>query len=106
MRFLLAVGDSLIGWRLLAHADIAHVALCSGSTTTNDEAFYRGKIATAAFFAKNIAAEPDRIAVHHRVPRRRDHARSRGRVLTDFRERYTQHFHIGAAADTQLHRRG
>lgn len=54
MRFLLAVGDSLIGWRLLAHADIAHVALCSGSTTTNDEAFYRGKIATAAFFAKNM----------------------------------------------------
>ncbi len=53
VRFLLAVGDLLIGWRLLAQADVAHAAL-SASPPVSDEDFYRGKIATAAFFAKNM----------------------------------------------------
>ena len=53
VRFLLAVGDLLIGWRLLAQADIAHSAL-RAAQTTGDEAFYQGKIATAAFFARNM----------------------------------------------------
>jgi alkylation response protein AidB-like acyl-CoA dehydrogenase len=53
VRFLLAVGDLLIGWRLLAQADVAHAAL-HGSLSESDVAFYRGKIATAAFFAKNM----------------------------------------------------
>ena len=53
VRFLLAVGDLLIGWRLLAQAQIAHTAL-EGSPSESDEAFYRGKIATAEFFAKNM----------------------------------------------------
>ena len=53
VRFLLAVGDLLIGWRLLVQADIAHSALAT-APTKNDQAFYRGKIATAAFFAKNM----------------------------------------------------
>jgi alkylation response protein AidB-like acyl-CoA dehydrogenase len=53
VRFLLAVGDLLIGWRLLAQADVAHAAL-HGSPSESDVAFYRGKIATAAFFAKNM----------------------------------------------------
>jgi alkylation response protein AidB-like acyl-CoA dehydrogenase len=52
VRFLLAVGDLLIGWRLLAQADIAHTALATAPT--NDDAFYHGKIATARFFAKNV----------------------------------------------------
>ena len=52
MRFLLAVGDLLIGWRLLAQADVAQAALAAGPD--KDEAFYRGKIATARFFAKNM----------------------------------------------------
>jgi alkylation response protein AidB-like acyl-CoA dehydrogenase len=52
VRFLLAVGDLLIGWRLLAQADVAQAALASAST--NDAAFYQGKIATAQFFAKNM----------------------------------------------------
>ena len=52
VRFLLAVGDLLIGWRLLAHADVAQAALAAASA--NDEAFYQGKIATAQFFAKNM----------------------------------------------------
>jgi alkylation response protein AidB-like acyl-CoA dehydrogenase len=52
VRFLLAVGDLLIGWRLLAQADVAQAALAAASA--NNEAFYRGKIATAQFFAKNM----------------------------------------------------
>jgi hypothetical protein len=52
VRFLLAVGDLLIGWRLLAQAGVAHAALATAPT--NDEAFYQGKIATARFFTKNV----------------------------------------------------
>jgi alkylation response protein AidB-like acyl-CoA dehydrogenase len=52
VRFLLAVGDLLIGWRLLAQADVARAALADASPA--DEAFYQGKIATAQFFAKNM----------------------------------------------------
>jgi alkylation response protein AidB-like acyl-CoA dehydrogenase len=52
VRFLLAVGDLLIGWRLLVQADIAQSALATAPT--NDEAFYQGKIATARFFAQNM----------------------------------------------------
>src|SRR5581483_9193677 len=52
VRFLLGVGDLLIGWRLLVQAGVAHAALATAAA--NDEAFYRGKIATAQFFAKNM----------------------------------------------------
>jgi alkylation response protein AidB-like acyl-CoA dehydrogenase len=52
VRFLLAVGDLLIGWRLLEQAGVAHAALASAPT--DSEAFYQGKIATAQFFAKNM----------------------------------------------------
>jgi Acetyl-CoA dehydrogenase C-terminal like/Acyl-CoA dehydrogenase, C-terminal domain len=53
VRYLLAVGDLLIGWRLLVQAEIACTAL-ENSPSNSDEAFYQGKIATAAFFAKNM----------------------------------------------------
>src|SRR6185312_7252391 len=53
VRYLLAVGDLLIGWRLLVQAEIARAALESGPAAS-DEAFYQGKIATAGFFAKNM----------------------------------------------------
>jgi alkylation response protein AidB-like acyl-CoA dehydrogenase len=53
VRYLLAVGDLLIGWRLLAQAEIARAAL-AGGPAKDDEAFYQGKIATAAFFARNM----------------------------------------------------
>jgi alkylation response protein AidB-like acyl-CoA dehydrogenase len=52
VRFLLAVGDLLIGWRLLVQADIAQAALATAPA--KDEAFYQGKIATARFFARNM----------------------------------------------------
>jgi alkylation response protein AidB-like acyl-CoA dehydrogenase len=48
--FLHAVGDLLIGWRLLVQADIAGAALDDGP----DDPFYRGKLAAASFFAKTI----------------------------------------------------
>ena len=54
VRFLLAVGDLLIGWRLLVQAGVATAALTRNSMATDDENFYRGKIATAAFFAANM----------------------------------------------------
>ncbi len=57
VRYLLAVGDLLIGWRLLVHAAIAHVALAGNPSSKADEAFYQGKVATSAFFAKNMLPE-------------------------------------------------
>jgi alkylation response protein AidB-like acyl-CoA dehydrogenase len=49
VRYLLAVGDLLIGWRLLVQANVAQAALAG-----SDDDFYRGKIATAKFFAANV----------------------------------------------------
>jgi hypothetical protein len=56
VRYLLAVGDLLIGWRLLVHAGVAHAALADAPTrgSASDKSFYQGKIATATFFAKNM----------------------------------------------------
>jgi len=48
--FLHAVGDTLIGWRLLVQAEIASTAIDAGA----DDSFYRGKLAAASFFAKTI----------------------------------------------------
>ncbi|MGE2736173.1 acyl-CoA dehydrogenase [Mycolicibacterium vaccae] len=50
---LLAVGDALLGWLLLRHAEVALAAL-DGEVGKQDEAFYTGKVATARFFAKNV----------------------------------------------------
>jgi hypothetical protein len=52
-RFLLAVGDVLIGWMLLQHAELALGALDT-DTTEKDRAYYAGKIATARFFAESV----------------------------------------------------
>ncbi len=56
VRYLLAVGDLLIGWQLLRHAEIALRALGS-ETDTKDQAFYEGKVAVAQFFAGNVLPE-------------------------------------------------
>jgi alkylation response protein AidB-like acyl-CoA dehydrogenase len=53
VRFLLAVGDLLIGWLLLRHAEIALGAL-DRDPTAADRAFYNGKVAAANFFVKNV----------------------------------------------------
>jgi alkylation response protein AidB-like acyl-CoA dehydrogenase len=57
VRYLLAVGDLLIGWRLLVQSGIAHAALANlaaSNDARNDTAFYQGKVAIATFFAKNM----------------------------------------------------
>ncbi|WP_196772951.1 acyl-CoA dehydrogenase C-terminal domain-containing protein, partial [Mycobacterium asiaticum] len=51
--YLLAVGDLLIGWRLLDQANVAQAAL-AGEPSDSDRAFYQGKVAVSAFFAKNM----------------------------------------------------
>jgi alkylation response protein AidB-like acyl-CoA dehydrogenase len=51
--FLLSVGDLLIGWLLLEHAELALDAL-DGDPSDGDREFYRGKVAAADFFAKNV----------------------------------------------------
>ena len=56
VRYLLAVGDLLIGWQLLSHAEIALHALDSGADG-KDKGFYEGKIAAAQFFAGNVLPE-------------------------------------------------
>jgi hypothetical protein len=53
VRFLLAVGDLLIGWLLLHQAEIALNALDTEVSDRN-RSFYTGKVAVANFFAKNV----------------------------------------------------
>jgi hypothetical protein len=56
VRFLLSVGDLLIGWQLLRHAEVAIKALDTGATGA-DVAFYTGKVSVAQFFARNVLPE-------------------------------------------------
>ncbi|WP_433504976.1 acyl-CoA dehydrogenase [Pseudonocardia halophobica] len=51
VRFLMAVGDLLVGWLLLRQADVAQNAL-AGDVSAKDKAFYEGKIGVARFFAR------------------------------------------------------
>jgi Acetyl-CoA dehydrogenase C-terminal like/Acyl-CoA dehydrogenase, C-terminal domain len=51
--FLLAVGDLLIGWLLLLHAEIALNAL-DADPSDRDREYYTGKVAAAKFFTKNV----------------------------------------------------
>ncbi|NKY52593.1 acyl-CoA dehydrogenase [Nocardia vermiculata] len=52
VRFLHAVGDLVIAWRLLVQAQIAQAAL-AGTPSESDRLFYTGKISAASWFAKN-----------------------------------------------------
>ena len=56
VRFLMAVGDLIIGWQLLRQSEIALTALDNGASD-KDKAFYEGKVAIASFFAKNVLPE-------------------------------------------------
>ncbi|EHB55430.1 acyl-CoA dehydrogenase domain-containing protein [Mycolicibacterium rhodesiae JS60] len=53
VRFLMSVGDLVIGWLLQRQAAVAIAALDGGATGA-DRAFYEGKIAVASFFAKSV----------------------------------------------------
>ncbi len=53
VRFLMSVGDLVIGWLLQRQATVALEALDAGASGS-DRAFYEGKIAVASFFAKSF----------------------------------------------------
>jgi alkylation response protein AidB-like acyl-CoA dehydrogenase len=53
VRFLMSVGDLLIGWLLQRQAAVAIEALDAGASGA-DRDFYEGKVAVASFFAKNF----------------------------------------------------
>ncbi|HET9897444.1 MAG TPA: acyl-CoA dehydrogenase [Streptosporangiaceae bacterium] len=63
-RLLLALGDLIIGWLLVRQAEVAMLALDSGTAhggtahggtgQHDDTAFYTGKVAAARFFAANV----------------------------------------------------
>ncbi|ULE34539.1 acyl-CoA dehydrogenase [Mycobacterium sp. IDR2000157661] len=63
VRFLMSVGDLVIGWLLQQQAAVAIEALDAGAGSPatsgpgaagDDRAFYEGKVAVASFFAKNF----------------------------------------------------
>ncbi|WP_157254318.1 acyl-CoA dehydrogenase [Nonomuraea typhae] len=58
-RFLLALGDLIIGWLLLRQAEIALAKLADG-----EDPFYQGKVAAASFFAGTVLP---RLAAERRV---------------------------------------
>ncbi|MCX2931911.1 acyl-CoA dehydrogenase [Mycobacterium sp. CVI_P3] len=53
VRFLMSVGDLVIGWLLARQAAVA-VAALDAEASGSDRAFYEGKIAVASFFAKSF----------------------------------------------------
>ncbi len=53
VRFLMSVGDLVMGWLLLRQSAVAMAALDAGASGA-DRSFYEGKIAGASFFAKNF----------------------------------------------------
>jgi len=53
VRFLMSVGDLVLGWLLARQAAVAIEKLDVGANGA-DKSFYEGKIATASFFAKNF----------------------------------------------------
>ncbi|KZS66000.1 acyl-CoA dehydrogenase [Mycobacterium ostraviense] len=53
VRFLMSVGDLIIGWLLQRQAAVAVAALDAGATG-DERAYYEGKVAVASFFAKNF----------------------------------------------------
>ncbi|GAA2620662.1 acyl-CoA dehydrogenase [Actinomadura fulvescens] len=53
-RFLLALGDVVVGWLLLRQAEIALGKLSGGDISDADKNFYTGKVAAAQFFAQTV----------------------------------------------------
>jgi len=49
---LFALAELVIGWRLAVSAQVALARI--GAAQGDDKAFYRGKLAAARFYAKNI----------------------------------------------------
>ena len=53
-RLLMALGDLVIGWLLLTHAEVALRRLDEVGTGSADHDFYAGKVAAARFFAATV----------------------------------------------------
>jgi alkylation response protein AidB-like acyl-CoA dehydrogenase len=53
-RLLMALGDLVIGWLLLTHAEIAQRELDQIAADAKDRDFYAGKLAAARFFAATV----------------------------------------------------
>jgi hypothetical protein len=60
-RFLLALGDLVVGWLLVRQAEVALRALDNAGEHADsvqggrdDEAFYQGKVVTARFYAESV----------------------------------------------------
>ncbi|MGW5556932.1 acyl-CoA dehydrogenase [Micromonospora sp. NPDC003944] len=56
VRFMMSIGDLVIGWLLLRQADVAIGALDAGASGP-DADFYRGKVAVATYFAATVLPE-------------------------------------------------
>src|SRR6202522_1723873 len=52
VRLLMALGDLIIAWQLLTHAEVAQAAL--GDASPQDKAFYTEKVTSARFFAATV----------------------------------------------------
>jgi len=55
-RFLMSLGDLVIGWLLVRQAEVAIAALDAGASG-RDKAFYEGKVASARFFCSQVLPE-------------------------------------------------
>jgi hypothetical protein len=53
-RLLLALGDLVVGWLLLTHAEIAQARLDELPGDARDRDFYAGKLAAGRFFAATV----------------------------------------------------
>jgi hypothetical protein len=56
-RFLMSLGDLVVGWLLLRQAEVALRRLSEGGLAAGDQAFYEGKVAAARFFAHTVLPE-------------------------------------------------
>ncbi|QSB14735.1 acyl-CoA dehydrogenase [Natronosporangium hydrolyticum] len=63
-RFLLAMGDLLVGWLLQRQAEVALAALAGAEVSERDRTFYEGKLSAARFFAREVLP---RLAADKRV---------------------------------------
>jgi hypothetical protein len=55
-RFLMSLGDLVVGWLLVRQAEVA-LAKLAGSASAADTAFYEGKVAAARFFTTTVLPE-------------------------------------------------
>src|SRR6266705_3234270 len=63
-RLLMALGDLVIGWLLLTHAEVAQARLDELAGDARDRDFYAGKLAAGRFFAATVLP---RLAVERKV---------------------------------------